>query len=315
MKLLITGSAGFIATNLIPKLANHGHQILGVDSLVSGSQNYLSTSHVCTHHFFDLNDIDRLSPLLKDVDVVFHLAAKGNVIESVADPLSNFQANTASTLSLLEAMRKVDCHRIIFSSTGGALMGNAIPPVNEDTLPRPISPYGASKLACEGYLSAYSSAFRFSSIVLRFGNVYGPFSSHKVGVINRWIRAMLENKEIVIFGDGSSSRDYIHTCDLTDGLLLALDRLILLDDSILETYHLANHHEITLKSLKNILEQCNPTGKPLNVLYQPSRSGEVERNFADITLAKTVLGFNPSVDFLSGISRLCKWIQANEFGC
>ena len=263
--------------------------------------------------FFDLSDTERLSALLQDVDVVFHLAAKGNVIESVEDPLSNFQANTASTLSLLEAMRAVGCTRIIFSSTGGALMGNATPPVNEATLPRPISPYGASKLACEGYLSAYTSAFKFSSIVLRFGNVYGPFSTHKVGVINRWIRAMLQHKEIIIYGDGSSSRDYIHSSDLTDGLLLALVRLTSLGDSILETYHLANHQEITLESLKDILEQCNPTGQPLNVLYRPSRSGEVERNFADISLAKAVLSFNPTLDFLTGISDLCNWIQINEF--
>ena len=312
MKVLVTGSAGFIATGLIPKLYANGHSVIGVDSLVSGSNNHLSTSFQCDHHLFDLNDTEALAKILEGVDVVYHLAAKGNVVESVEDPISNFHSNVTSTLSLLEAMRSVDCRKIVFASTGGALMGDSPPPVDETTLPKPISPYGASKLSCEGYLSAYSKSFGFSAIVLRFGNVYGPFSSHKVGVINRWIRLAIEDQPLLIYGDGSSSRDYIHVDDLTNGLHMALSRFASHSNNFTETYHLANHKEITLHELKDILSHCLEHDS-LKVIYKPARLGEVSRNFANIDLAHSILGFNPTVDFSDGISSLYRWIQLNEY--
>ena len=312
MKILITGSSGFIATTLIPKLARQGHSLVGVDSLVSRSENHLVTSDECSHHIFDLNDSSTLEKLLLDIDVVFHLAAKGNVVESLDQPLTNFHSNVTSTVSLLEAMRVAGCNRIIFASTGGALMGNCAPPVNELSLPRPISPYGASKLACEGYLSAYSESFNYITTSLRFGNVYGPFSSHKVGVINRWIRSAIRGEALTIFGDGNSSRDYIHVDDLTNGLLLALARLVSSDEPRHETYHLANHSEITLNELLAIIQQCHKPYGSLNVLYKPSRKGEVLRNFADITLARKILGFKPTVDFPAGVESLYQWISENE---
>ena len=191
-------------------------------------------------------------------------------------------------------------------------MGDSPPPVDETTLPKPISPYGASKLACEGYLSAYSKSYGFSTVILRFGNVYGPYSAHKVGVINRWIRLAIERKPILIYGDGNSSRDYIHVDDLTDGLTTALSRFTGRSNNVFETYHLANHKEITLHELKDILDQCL-VGDTLKVNYQPARLGEVSRNFANIDLASSILDFNPQVDFFDGVSSLYKWIQAYEY--
>ena len=312
MKILITGSAGFIASSLIPKLKADGHELVGVDSLVSGSINCQFTSADCIHHFFDITNASKLNTLLEGVDLVYHLAAKGNVVESVEDPVGNFVANVNSTISLLESMRLVGCKRLIFSSTGGALMGNAIPPVDESTIPKPISPYGASKLACEGYLSAYAASYDFSSIVLRFGNVYGPFSSHKAGVVNLWIRSLIKGDDVKIYGDGESSRDYIHVDDLTDGLLLALKRLNCPHYKGLETYHLANHVELTLNQLKEIVFNAFSSSAS-KVVYYPARPGEVNRNFADISLAKRVLNFNPSIPFDRGIQKLCNWILAHEF--
>ncbi|MDB4346464.1 NAD-dependent epimerase/dehydratase family protein [bacterium] len=312
MKVLVTGSAGFIASSLIPKLKAAGHSIIGVDSLVSGSKNHKFTSDFCDHHFFDIVDADKLISLLNGVDVVFHLAAKGNVVESVKEPLENFNANVVSTLSLLEAMRHSNCKKIIFSSTGGALMGNALPPVSELTIPKPISPYGASKLACEGYLSAYTESYGFSSIILRFGNVYGPFSSHKVGVTNTWIRSSIEGRKIIIYGDGSSSRDYIHVDDLSDGLIQSFLRIQSMGDSRLETYHLANHQEVTLNQLKDILIKIIPDNSSLDVEYRNARPGEVSRNFADTSLARSKLGFSPQIIFSNGISDLYHWIKKHE---
>ena len=313
MRILITGSCGFIATTLINKLHAAGHSLVGIDSLVSGSTNLQYTQSICTHSHFDLQDDQKLEQALSGVDCVFHLAAKGNVIESIENPLENFDFNTHATLRLLLAMSKVGVKNIIFSSTGGALMGNAIPPVNEGTVPNPISPYGASKLACEGYISSFCASFGFSSIVLRFGNVYGPYSSHKVGVINKWIRSTLSKSPLVIFGDGNSSRDYIHVDDLTDGLLLALNRLQSLPSSSRETYHLANSCEIRLNELKDILSAVCGYSLDTLVVYKDARIGEVGRNFADTSLAQRYLGFSPSVSFEDGIANLYHWLMLNEF--
>lgn len=312
MKVLVTGSAGFIASSLLPKLRASGHEVIGVDSLISETVNHQLYTNDFEHHLFDINDTHRLSTLMEGCDLAVHLAAKGNVIESINQPLSNFHSNVTSTMSLLEAMRTSGCKRIVFASTGGALMGNTPPPVDESTLPRPISPYGASKLACEAYLSAYAESYGFSSTILRFGNVYGPYSSHKVGVINRWIRLAIEGKPLVIYGDGSSSRDYIHVDDLVNGLQLSISRLLQRPDSSLEIFHLANHKEITLQQLKNILNQCLNGGK-LRVMHEPARLGEVGRNFANTNLAISTLGFNPAVDFLEGITSLYDWIKSNEY--
>ena len=134
-------------------------------------------------------------------------------------------------------------------------MGNTVPPVNEKSLPAPISPYGASKLCCEGYLSSYANSFNINSITLRFGNVYGNFSSHKKGVINKWIRNSIKNRPIEIFGDGKSTRDYIHVDDICDGIIASITRLLNNKSHTFERYHLGNNQEISLIELSNIIEE------------------------------------------------------------
>ncbi len=124
-----------------------------------------------------------MTELCRDVDAIVHLAAAGSVVDSVADPTANFEANAVGTFSVLNAARAADVGRLVFSSTGGALIGNAEPPVNEQSLPKPISPYGASKLAAEAYCHAFAKAYGMTTVALRFANVYGPYSGHKKGAI------------------------------------------------------------------------------------------------------------------------------------
>ena len=188
MRVIITGGLGFIGFNLAKSLSKKGFHVIIIDSLVSGSNNQKWIEKDWEIHKLGLDQTEKIIKILKKAEIVIHLAALGNVIQSVKDPIVNFNNNVFSTIKLLEAMRIADCQKIIFSSTGGALMGNTTPPVSELSIPKPISPYGASKLACEGYLSAYSNSYDISSIIFRFGNVYGPFSSHKIGVINKFIR-------------------------------------------------------------------------------------------------------------------------------
>lgn len=310
-RILVTGAQGFIGTNLLLHLNSlyPTATIIGIDSCASNAKNKKYTATFTEHHEIDLSD-PSLQSLLTNTDIVIHLAANGNVVDSVEDPLANFNANVSSTLALLEGMRAAGCSRIIFSSTGGALMGDTSPPVNEKSLPKPISPYGASKLACEGYLHAYAGSYDFNCSILRFGNVYGEFSLHKKGVINKWIKASIANQEITIFGDGSSTRDYIHVKDLCDGIVQAARKnLTSPERRTTNTYHLACSKEISLKALADLIGEVS--GKNLHVTFKPSRAGEVTKNFAECQLAKKELGFLPKVSLREGILGLYSWLNAH----
>ena len=310
-KILITGAEGFIATNLILKLSKiKGFNLIGIDSGIAKSSNKNFTNSLINHNLVDIASSSCLD-LIEGSDLIVHLAARGNVVESLANPLENFNANVYSTLILLEAMRKTGVKNIVFSSTGGALMGNTPPPVNENSLPAPISPYGASKLCCEGYLSSYASSFLINSISLRFGNVYGKFSSHKKGVINKWIRSAIKDEEIEIFGNGKSTRDYIHVDDICDGIISSMKRLLNFKEPICEKYHLANNQEISLIELSDIIEICSE--KKLSRNFKDERNGEVIRNSSEFKLAKKILNFEPQKKFDKEIPILYDWIRQNEF--
>lgn len=285
------------------------YDIVVIDSLVSGTSNHQYLSPRYQLYTSDLCDTKTLADCLSGVDLVIHLAALGNVVESIREPIANFNANVSATLSLLEAMRLSSVPRIIFSSTGGALMGNTPPPVSELSLPKPISPYGASKLSCEGYISAYCSSYGLSSVILRFGNVYGPFSLHKKGVINTWYKLMASDSEISIFGDGSSTRDYIYVTDIVTGIVLAINSLISEpQNASCSTYHLANSQEVSLLSLFEIMS--NILGYSKRPSFLPHRSGEVHRNCALSSCAKSSLGFVPSISLKDGLTYTFNWFQS-----
>ena len=311
-KIVITGAEGFIATNLILKLSNiKGFKLVGLDSSVANSSNTKFTNNKIIHNQINITSSDKVFDLIQGSDVVVHLAARGNVIESISDPIENFKSNIFSTLMLLESMRKAEVKNIVFASTGGALMGNTPPPVNEKSLPSPISPYGASKLCCEGYLSAYAHSFGINSISLRFGNVYGKFSSHKKGVINKWIRKSIMNDCVDIYGDGKTTRDYIHVDDICDGIILSINRIISNQKLICEKYHLANNQEISLTELSDIIEISSE--KKLIRNFKNLRDGEVIRNCSEYALAKRILNFEPKRKFEKEIPALYDWIKENEF--
>ena len=171
----------------------------------------------------DVRDAEAVARAAAGTDAVIHLAAAGNVADSVADPFGNFEANARGTLYTLQAAARAGAARFVFASTGGALIGDAPPPVDEESMPRPISPYGASKLAGEGYCHAFRGAYGLPTIALRFANVYGPRSELKRGAVTRFVRAALDGTPITIYGDGAATRDFIHVRDLCAGIVAALE--------------------------------------------------------------------------------------------
>jgi UDP-glucose 4-epimerase len=306
-RVLITGGAGFIGANLARRLVADGYRVRVLDLLVTGSQEYLNGLDV-ELVVGDIGDPGTVAHALDGVDAVFHLAASGSVIKSIEDPAASFTANGLGTFTVLDEARKAGIERLVFSSTGGAIMGNTPPPVNEQSLPKPISPYGASKLVGEGYCHAFASAYGMRTVSTRFANVYGPYSGHKPGVITVFLKALHTGEPMVIYGDGSASRDYIHVDDLCAGLETGLTA----DVPGGSVYHLATGVETTVTQLADACRRV--VGRPDHPIeYRPHRRGEVERNFASYDLAHAELGFTPKVALDEGLARTWDWYREHVF--
>lgn len=280
--ILITGGAGFIGSNLAKVSVENGYNVTVFDNLSTGNVEYLKNLPVKIVQG-ELNEIHDKLPPSYTPQVVFHLAASGNVIQSINDPVQNFNENVAGTISVLEYCRRAKVGKIIFSSTGGALMGNADPPVSELSIPRPISPYGASKLACEGYLNAYHNAYGLNYTIFRFGNVLGENCLHKVGVINRFFNQVRQGESLTVYGN--VSRDFIYVLDLVDSMIRSINNAA----TDAQIFHLASGAETQIVDVaKCVLESFQRND--LTVELAGYRVGEVKRNFADVSKAQKILG-------------------------
>ncbi len=245
-----------------------------------------------------------MGPAFDGISEVVHLAAYGSVVELIAAPEQNFLVNVQGTLNVLRTAQGAKVKRLVFASTGGALIGDAAPPVNENSLPKPISPYGASKLCGEAYCHAFAKSYGLETVCLRFGNVYGPHSAHKKGAVTTFIKALMKSEPIVIYGDGSASRDYVHVEDLCAGIAGALDA----DLAGGEVFHLASGRETTVLDLAESLRKV--AGKPDHPIeFRPARRGEVARNFASYDKVHAAFGFTPRWKIEDGLASTWEWFQ------
>jgi len=306
-KVVVTGGCGFVGANLVAMLLERGVQVCIVDNLSRGRREVVSDLDAEIVEG-DIRDLDRLEVCFQGAEAVIHLAAFGSVIESLDDPITNFQINAGGTLNVLWAARNAGVGKLVFASTGGALIGNAEPPVNEKSLPKPISPYGASKLCGEAYLHAIAKSCGLNTVATRFANVYGPVSAHKKGAVTAFMKAIMAGTPIDIYGDGSASRDYLHVNDLARGIILALETE--LEPGFV--MHLASGVETTVSQLWELIKET--AGVPEHpVTYHNSRRGEVARNFATYDLAREVIGFEPTIELKKGIKLTWDWYQEQGF--
>jgi UDP-glucose 4-epimerase len=305
--ILVTGGAGFVGATLVRRLVTSGYRVRVIDNLSTGDAAHLDGVDAELVRG-DIRDADALEGAIKGLDAVIHLAAAGSVIGSIADPMANFEANVLGTFQVLDAARRAGVERTVQASTGGALIGDATPPVNEQSLPKPLSPYGASKLAGEGYAHAFAKAYGLRTVAVRFGNVYGPWCARKRGVINVYFESLHDGVPLIIYGDGTASRDYVHVSDIAQALQLALEK----DVPGGTVVHAASGVETTLTELADLCRRA--AGKPDHPIeYRPKRTGEVGRNFATFDLAKELLGYAPTVRREDGIPRLWQWFQDEVF--
>jgi UDP-glucose 4-epimerase len=303
MRTLVTGGCGFIGANLVPLLLERGDAVRVLDTFAAGGPERLPGDVEVLQG--DVRDADAVADAAAGVDAVIHLAAAGNVADSIADPLANFEVNARGTLQVLRAAAQADVGRFVFASTGGALIGDAEPPVDESSVPRPISPYGASKLCGEGYCHAFRGSYGLGTVALRFANVYGPRSEQKKGAVTVFIKRALHGEPLTIFGDGAATRDFIYVDDLCAGIVAALDRR-----EVGGVVHLASERETSIAELARIV--LDATGADVPIEHLPPRRGEVERNFAIARHAAEVLGFRAAVDLEEGMARTADWFRATR---
>lgn len=306
MKILVTGGCGFIGTNLVRLLLASGEDVTVYDNLSRGRREWLDD---CGPNIVqgDILDVAGLEKSLAGIDAVVHLAAYGSVIESVTDPAPNFDNNVVGTFNVFSAASRAGVKKVVFASTGGALIGNAEPPVSEESLPRPISPYGASKLCGEAYCHAFGHAYDIDTVALRFANVFGPQSAHKKGAVTAFIKAVMTGEPMIIFGDGMASRDFLYTDDLCRGIQMGLGAS-LPGSSV---FHLASGEETRIIDLaRGIARVAGHPDHPIE--HRDKRRGEVERNFATYELARKTLGFQPQLSFDEGLAATWQWFQENR---
>lgn len=305
--ILVTGGAGFVGATLVRRLVASGYRVRVLDNLSTGDEAHLAGVDAELVKG-DIRDVDALDDALKGPDAIIHLAAAGSVVGSVQDPVGNFESNVLGTFRVLDAARRAGVKRIVAASTGGALIGDAIPPVSERSLPKPISPYGASKLAGEGYAHAFAKTYGLRTVAVRFGNVYGPWCARKRGVVNVFFESLHSGVPLVIYGDGTASRDYVHVSDIAQALQLALEK----DIPGGTVLHAASGVETPLTVLADLCRRAaGLPGHPIE--YRPSRPGEVGRNFASYDLARELLGYSPTVAREVGIPRTWQWFKDEVF--
>jgi UDP-glucose 4-epimerase len=307
-EVLVTGGAGFVGATLVRRLVASGHRVRVLDNLSTGDPAHLAGVDAELVKG-DIRDADTLDDALRGMTAIIHLAAAGSVVGSVADPHLNFEANVIGTFRVLDAARRGGVTNVVQASTGGALIGDATPPVSERSLPKPISPYGASKLAGEGYAHAFAKTYGIRTVAIRFGNVYGPWCARKRGVINVYFESLHSGVPLLIYGDGTASRDYVHVDDIANALQLALGSDRVPGGTVL---HAASGVETTLTELADLCRRA--AGKPGHPIeYRPRRAGEVGRNFASYDLAHELLGYTPTVRREDGIPRLWQWFTEEVF--
>ena len=323
MNWLITGGCGFIGTALIRSLKDEGgHGVRVVDNLTVGDREDLATAADFVERspddlgsvgsdgpvelvVGDILDEDLALRAAEGADAIVHLAANTGVLPSVEDPRADCKKNVFGTLNYLEAARHGGVGRFVFASSGGTVIGEVEPPIHEEMAPHPVAPYGASKLAGEGYCSAYFQTFDIGTVALRFGNVYGPLSGHKTSVVARFIRRATNGEVLEIYGDGTQTRDYIFIGDLVRAIKLSAT----VDDVGGETFQIATNAETTVREIADkLLPALAEAGiEDVEVRYTDARRGEVRRNFADTSKAKRLLGWQAETDLNEGLRRTVEW--------
>ena len=302
-RIVITGGAGFIGSNLVPYLAASGlYEIYAIDNESLGRLKYIKGRGV-TCIKGDILDARLMGDVLDGADTLVHLAADTRVMDSIANPDFNFRINVEGTYTLLRQAQRAGVRRFINASTGGAILGEIPPPVHEDMAPKPLSPYGASKLAVEGYCSAFSECYGLSTVSLRFSNIFGPRSFHKGSVIAHFFKNILNSNELIVFGDGSQVRDFLYVDDLVNGLAKFIE------SDIIGVFQLGSGRPVTINELLSNMTEVVGADYKFKVHYVDFRPGEIRETWSNIEKAQRAINFRPETTLTDGLHQTWRWFQ------
>ena len=304
--VLVTGGASFIGSHLVDALIGEGHRVFVVDDLSTGTTDFLNPSaefielDICDHGIWEL--VSKVNPR-----AVYHLAAQGSVSVSAKDPMLDIKVNVNGSMNLLQAVRDLDkAPRFIYISTGGAIYGDVAPtslPASENMVAKPLSPYGASKLAVENYLRVFGHLYGIDYGIIRPANVYGPRQNPhgEAGVIAIFSRAMLEGKQVTIFGDGNDERDYIYISDFIE------IALVMARSGLQGPYNIGNGYGISVNEIFRLLAALVPSDTP--AIYGPPRAGDIGKIALDVRAATRDLGWGATTSFEDGLRQTVEWFR------
>lgn len=311
-KILVTGGAGFIGSNLAEELIKQGARVSILDNLTTGfTENLEEVKGDFEFIKGDLNDDEKLKKSLEDVEIVFHQAALPSVPRSVENPLETHQACVNGTFNLLLKAKQQGIRRVIYAASSSAYGNQKTLPKVETMIPCPLSPYAAAKLMGEYYCQVFSRVYGLETICLRYFNVFGPKqnpSSQYSGVISRFIDSLMSNNRPIIYGDGEQSRDFTYIANVVDANIKASQTY----KGIGEVINVANGERITLNDLLDTLKVI--TGRnDINADYQTERKGDVKHSQADNKRAREWLRYEKLFDLESGLRQTIEWWASSRF--
>jgi UDP-glucose 4-epimerase len=308
MRVAVTGGAGFIGSHVADAFVARGDEVLVVDDLSTGRRELVPPEAELAK--LDVADGVRLQERLEDFRpaIICHLAAQASVTVSVENPDLDFASNVRGTFNVCRTAAAIDA-RVLFASTGGALYGNEAPiPTPETEVPRPLAPYGASKLAGEAFVATQARFDGLSHVVLRLGNVYGPRQNPhgEAGVVAIFSDRLLGGEAPIVYGHGRPTRDYVHVADVARAFTALADR------DISGTYNIGRGIEVSVLELLGLLQRA--AGTDLDPRLEPLRPGELERSALESTAAAEAFGWRPEIAPESGIPETFSWYAAARPG-
>jgi UDP-N-acetylglucosamine/UDP-N-acetyl-alpha-D-glucosaminouronate 4-epimerase len=306
---LITGGAGFIGSHLAEELVRRGHSVRVADSLITGKRRNLA--HLPGVEFLegDLADLAFAQRAAAGMEYVLHQAAIPSVPRSVKDPITSNRANIDASLNVLVAARDAGVKRLVYAGSSSAYGNTPTLPKREDMPPNPLSPYALQKLVAEQYGRMFTTLYGFEVVTIRYFNVFGPRQdpgSPYSGVISLFATALLEGRQPVIYGDGEQTRDFTYVANVVDGVLRACEA----KKAAGEVINVATGGRISLNQLLRVMNAI--VGTNLQPIYKEERAGDVKDSQADITKAKTLLGYEPTVSLEEGLKHTLEWCRSER---
>ncbi len=310
-RYLITGGAGFVGSNLARYILERGHDVVVFDNLLTGRRENIS--ELLDHEGFtfveaDLRDYDAVQQAVAGVDGISHQGALGSVPRSIEDPKLTHEINVNGTFNVLMAMRDTGVRRVVFAASSSAYGSHQVSPKHEQLTAAPISPYAASKVACEALFQGFSGVYDIESVCLRYFNIFGPRQDPEgayAAVIPRFVECLLQGTRPQIYGDGEQSRDFCYIENACHANWLALTAPSEKCDGV--PMNIACNRRISLNEI--LAKMQSLLGTDIEPEYYPDRPGDIKHSMASLERAREMIGYEPQVYFEEGLERAIQWYQ------